>query len=262
MTDPPASPPASRLATPSWLDARLVLGVLLVLVSVVVGARVLASADNTQSVWVATRPLALGSTVSDADLERGQVRLFDKGARYLAATGAKPVGYVLARDVGAGELLPAASVVLPETAGRVLRDVSVPVEPGHLPQDLQSGELVDVYLTVPTPTGSDSAAVPTPTGSDSAVPTAAGQPPAPAAAGQPTATAAAGSSLLLESVPVRLRAGSDGAAGSSEQSVVLTVTERQAALLVSGLRSGAIDLSRVRRDAGLPALSGSGPAAG
>lgn len=253
MTDPPASPPASRLATPSWLDARLVLGVLLVLVSVVVGARVLASADNTQSVWVATRPLALGSTISDADLERGQVRLFDKGARYLAATGAKPVGYVLAREVGAGELLPAASVVLPETAGRVLRDVSVPVEPGHLPQDLQSGELVDVYLTVPTATGSDSAAVPAPTGSDSAVPTA---------AGQPTATAAAGSSLLLESVPVRLRAGSDGAAGSSEQSVVLTVTERQAALLVSGLRSGAIDLSRVRRDAGLPALSGSGPAAG
>src|SRR5687768_14738118 len=37
----PPSPTARRLALPRWLDTRLVLGVLLVLVSVLVGARVL-----------------------------------------------------------------------------------------------------------------------------------------------------------------------------------------------------------------------------
>ncbi len=47
MSDAPGSPKAGRLATPGWVDGRLVLGVLLVLVSVVVGARVLSAADRS-----------------------------------------------------------------------------------------------------------------------------------------------------------------------------------------------------------------------
>src|SRR4051794_35749108 len=41
-----ASPAATRLSLPRWLDARIALGVLLVLLSVVAGARVFASADR------------------------------------------------------------------------------------------------------------------------------------------------------------------------------------------------------------------------
>ena len=247
MSEAPASPPASRLATPSWLDTRLVLGVLLVLVSVVVGARVLASADDAQGVWVATRDLAAGSTLADGDLTRGQVRLFDNGGRYLTATAPPPVGYVLTREVGADELLPVASVALPERAGRVLRDVSVPVEAGRLPADLAGGELVDVHVTAPL----DSGAGPPPSAAPSSAPSA------------PASGAAPGTStLLLAAVPVRSRSGSAGAGPTGEQAVVLTVDDAQVAELVAGLRTGQVDLVRVRRDSGLPTLPGSASAAG
>ncbi len=106
MSDAPASPSAGRLATPSWLDARLVLGVLLVLVSVVVGARVLAAADQTQLVWAAARDLAPGTALEPGDLEAREVRLFATGQQYLAAPDQFFVGYVLDRPVLAGELLP------------------------------------------------------------------------------------------------------------------------------------------------------------
>ena len=51
MTDVPGSPAASRLTSPSWRDSRLILGVLLILVSVLVGAKVLSGADVSQQVW-------------------------------------------------------------------------------------------------------------------------------------------------------------------------------------------------------------------
>lgn len=249
MSKAPASPAASRLATPSWLDTRLVLGVLLVLVSVVVGARVLASADDSQGVWVTTRDLAVGSTLADGDLARGQVRLFDNGGRYLTASAQKPVGYVLTREVGADELLPVASVALPERAGRAVRDVSVPVDAGHLPADLQGGELVDVYVTGPPDSGDGPGSVTAPA-------------PLPGSAAPATGAAPGTATLLLAAVPVRLRSGGAGAGAAGEQSVVLTIDDARAGELVAGLRTGQVDLVRVRRDSGLPALPGSASAAG
>ena len=69
MTETPGSPRAARLAPPRWFDTRFVLGVVLVLTSVLVGARVLAGADTTQQVWLAARDLAPG-TVLAVTLER------------------------------------------------------------------------------------------------------------------------------------------------------------------------------------------------
>ena len=106
MTDAPTSPAASRLASPRWLDTRLVVGVLLVLVSVLVGARVLSSADRSQQVWVATRELPVGTVLAEGDLQRGQVRLLERTGLYAAAGAQPPVGYVVRRGVGRGELLP------------------------------------------------------------------------------------------------------------------------------------------------------------
>ena len=54
------SPPAARLGRPRWRDARLLGGLLLVLLSVVLGARVLAAADDTVAVWSVTTDLAAG----------------------------------------------------------------------------------------------------------------------------------------------------------------------------------------------------------
>lgn len=230
MSEPPGSPQASRLATPSWLDGRLVLGVLLVLVSIVVGARLLSSADASQRVWVATHDLAPGSTLADGDLRQGQVRLFDNGGRYLGAIGAKPVGYVLQRGVGADELLPRDSLTRPDAVGRPLRDVSVPVAPGHLPDDLQSGQQVDVYVTPEGRAGSSISSSPTPSGS-------------------------AGTRLVLSRVSVTLRPRAGGLGATAATGVVLSVSEPDALALVAAVQAGGIDLVRVPRGDQLPPLA-------
>lgn len=145
MTDLP-SPRAARLRPPSWLDRRLVLGVLLVLTSVVVGARVLAGADASVPVYAATRDLVAGTALVDGDLRVARVRLFGNGDRYVSADGAKPTGYVLLRGVGAAELLPRLSLTAEKTAAPI-RLVTLPVRRHHLPPGLRHGEAVDVYLS-------------------------------------------------------------------------------------------------------------------
>jgi hypothetical protein len=223
------SPPASRLATPSWLDTRLVLGVLLVLVAVVVGARVLASADESQSVWATTRALAPGSTLDDDDLERVRVRLFDSEGGYVPAGAGDPAptGYVLTRGLGGSELLPRGALRAPGELAE-LRDVSVPVEPGHLPGDLDTGELVDVYVTVKEP----------------------------APASPSAATPAGPTRLVLRDVPVKRRDSDDR--GAADEAVVLSVPVADAGELVDAVRGGTVDLVRVPRGADLERLPSPG----
>lgn len=140
----PASPPARRLRGPSWLDLRLIAGILLVLGSVVIGARVIGSADDSVTVWAAARDLSVGTTVRAADLRLVQVRLLDTAPAYLDAD-ADLVGAVLDRPVRAGELLPASALQAP--TDRV--SIALPVPDSAVPFDLTRGQLVDVYATGP-----------------------------------------------------------------------------------------------------------------
>jgi hypothetical protein len=140
MTAPP-SPPASRLQPPSWLDLRLVLGVLLVLLSVVVGARLFASADSSVRVWAVRSDLAAGTVIGADDLRVARVRLFDGAPRYLSADKS-PAGQTLTRDVGGGELLPR-DAITPKRCGSL---VSIPVSGPHL-SPLRAGQRVDVFAT-------------------------------------------------------------------------------------------------------------------
>ncbi len=217
MSDTPGSPKASRLATPGWLDGRLVLGVLLVLVSVVVGARVLSSADRSQLVWAATTNLAPGASLAADDLQPAQVRLFGSTGGYLPATGEPPVGYVLDRAVSAGELLPVSALVRPGDDVD-LRLVTVPVLPGHYPPTLRKGQQVDVWTTPDA---------------DAAL-----------AAGD---AAAAGSRLVLPAVTVQQAPDAGGALGGAtpERSVVLVVPPGDVEELLTALSSGRLDLVRV-----------------
>lgn len=140
------SPAATRLGRPRWRDARLLGGVLLVLVSIVLGARVLAAADDTVAVWSASADLAPGSVLQAADLQSVQVRLGDAAQAYVSADAPVPVGWILLRPVQAGELLPVAAVA-PIPVGPPLRQVTLEVERFHAPVDLARGHRVDVYVT-------------------------------------------------------------------------------------------------------------------
>lgn len=220
---PVATPSARRLATPRWLDTRLVLGVLLVLVSVLVGARVLAGADRSQLVWATNRALAPGSVLNQADLVPVQVRLFDSAGLYLDASRPAPVGYVASRGLGRGELVPAEALRLPG-ADVDFRLVTVLVDVGHVPPDLTDAQQVDVWLT---PTREPGAAV-----------------------GQPTAEAlaAGGAAVVLSGVTVSAAPAAAGfGAGASSVPVVLQVRPQDVGPLLSAVSRGRIDLVRVPR---------------
>ena len=217
-----ASPRAARLATPRWLDARLVLGVLLVLIAVVAGARVFASADHDTRVYVAKHDLVPGERVTAGDLGVGRVRLDGQGSLYVAA-GAAPVGYVVTRYVGAREFLPVGALAAstPKDAGT--RFVTVPVAPGHLPPSLSRGSLVDVYLT---PKAAAGAAVPAPT-------------------------------LVLADVAVQSReGGSRTFGGDASLAVVLAVPADRVSDVVHAVESGTIDHVAVPADAAATVRTG------
>jgi hypothetical protein len=136
----PGGPAPRRVRPPRWLDLRLVLGVLLVLASVLLGARVVTAADATVPVWSAAGDLAAGTVLDDGDLVAVQVRLDDVAQEYLA-TSTQPEGRVLGRAVRAGELLPRSA--LEEATGLV--QLALPVQAGYVPPSLARGQVVDVY---------------------------------------------------------------------------------------------------------------------
>ncbi len=224
MTDAPGSPPAQRLTTPSWRDGRLVLGVLLILVSVLVGAKVLSGADASQQVWVAARDLAPGTVLAAEDLRLGRVRLFGTSDRYLA--GDRPVGYVVLREIGADELL--ARTALSDPGGDVVRrEVTIPVASGHLSPDLVHGDVVDVYVTPSEATSRRLLA---------------------AKAAHPYAP-----QLVLRAVSIaRVSRGGGLASSGQDVTVVLSVAPAEVAAVVQALADGTLDLIRVPRGSQVP----------
>lgn len=136
----PPGPTPRRVRPPRWLDLRLVLGVLLVLGSVLLGARVVGAADATVPVWAVAADLAAGSELTAGDLVAVDVRLDDAAKAYVS-TDTRPEGWTLGRAVRAGELLP--RTALEEPAGLV--HLALPVQSGYVPPGLERGQLVDVY---------------------------------------------------------------------------------------------------------------------
>jgi hypothetical protein len=150
-----ASVPGSvprRVRPPRWLDLRLVLGVLLVLGSVLLGARVVAAADATVPVWSAAGDLAAGTVLTTGDLVAVDVRLDDVAGAYLA-TSTRPEGRTLARAVRGGELLPRTALEEPAE----LVQLALPVQAGYVPPGLERGQVVDVYAVADPAAGATGA---------------------------------------------------------------------------------------------------------
>jgi hypothetical protein len=147
--------PALRGHRPAWRDPRLWIGIALVAASVVAGARVLASADDTVQVWAASDDLGAGQRVEADDLVAQRVRFADDDALrgYFTVDDELPAGLELTRSVGSGELLPRAAVGTPDETGLV--EVPIAVEPELVPPDVESGDVVDVYVVAPISADAD-----------------------------------------------------------------------------------------------------------
>jgi hypothetical protein len=125
----------------------LVLGVVLVLAAVLVGATVLARARHTDKELAVTRDLAAGSTVRATDLRLVDTQLPDDVRRDGGYVGdaAAVVGKVLAVPLHKGELVPASALAVAASA----TTVSVPFAADAAPA-LTRGQRIVVWLSTPT----------------------------------------------------------------------------------------------------------------
>jgi hypothetical protein len=115
--------------------------------SVVLGARLLASADDSVPVWAVARDLPAGTTVSAEDVVRRQVRFPDSATAdaYLTADDALPAGSRLGREVSAGDLLPRSALARDD--GPAVVEVPIGVAADDLPATVREGSHVDVWVT-------------------------------------------------------------------------------------------------------------------
>ena len=147
MATLPAALPATeagRLRRPSWRDRRLIVGLMLVLASVAVGARAVAAADHTWPVYAARATLPVGTELTGDTLIAVRVRLPANRSRYLAADRPPPTGSVVVRAVGAGELVPVSALAGAGSLDR--RPVAIPLD-GAPPAGLAVGGSVDVWAS-------------------------------------------------------------------------------------------------------------------
>lgn len=204
------SPPARRLGA-GRRDVRLALGVGLVVLSVVLGGRLVAASGDRVAVWSLRQSLAAGTTLHDDDLVAVPAAA-DTVTAYVPQSS-DVAGKTLGRDVGAGELLPAAALADAAPADRRL--VTVPVDPLHAPPGLARGERVDVYVS----------------------------PKDGASAGQDGVTVLP--ALVLAGALVADPGVTDTAGTTSQLGVVLDVGTGDAVRAVAAARGGDVDLVRV-----------------
>ena len=189
MSDLP-TPTASRLRSPSWRDSRLLVGVLLVLVSTVLGSVVFARADDRVPVYAARGDVVPGQRLTDADVVRVDVLLGDGAAGYLPADRPLAADTWSLRALRPGELIPVSGVG--SGAAVDVQQVALLVNATSA-SALTAGSVVDVYVNRPEE------------GSTVGLPTYAGP------------------ERVLESVSVVRVAGEDGVLGASAETRAVQV---------------------------------------
>jgi hypothetical protein len=121
-------------------------GVVIVAGSVVLGARLLAAADDTVQVWSAGSDLGVGARLEPDDLVPARVRFADDEtqAGYYTVDDELPADLELVQGLAAGDLLPRAAVGSTGDTGLV--EVPIAVDPEQVPGSVESGSVVDVYV--------------------------------------------------------------------------------------------------------------------
>lgn len=149
-------PTATRAQPPGWRDPRLWIGVAIVAVSIIAGARILGAADDSVTVWAAARDVAPGDTVREDDLVSTSVRFGDATDldHYLLTSDPLPDDLRLTRGLGAGELVPAAALGAGEEADTVIVSLAFPHE--LIPTNIGAGSMIEL-LVIPDEGADDGA---------------------------------------------------------------------------------------------------------
>ncbi len=141
-----ATAPVMRLRRPQWKDPRLIVGIVLVVASVVMGALLVSRLSETTPVVVARSPIVPGDVIDAADLTTADLRLGDQTDLYVDTLDAVPEGAVATRTIQAGELVPVSAI---GQAGDVpLRPVVIPVDT-TVAESVTPGATVELWHTAP-----------------------------------------------------------------------------------------------------------------
>lgn len=204
----PSAAAPRRLSRPRWLDPRIIIGLLLVIASVVVGAKVLGADRQTTGVWSASRALAPGTVLAVGDLVNVEVNLGATAGAYVGSAD-DMTGRILDRVLSPGELLPVDAVAAAAPDQRLL---TIGVAPSDMPAGVTHGSVVDLYLV----RGGD--------------------------AGDPEATAVrVGTTITVQSVSGPSSGGLSGA-GSSKSQVTVQLPADAADGLLKQLVTGHVQL--------------------
>ena len=139
-------PPAKRASAPGWRDPRLWVGVAIIAVSVVAGARVLSAADDTTAVLVVEADLTPGDSITSDDVSSRKVRFADDADldRYIRADEGLPAGSRMTRSIASGELLPRSALGSSLETGVI--EIPINVDSGQVPPSVGAGSVVNVWV--------------------------------------------------------------------------------------------------------------------
>lgn len=136
--------PMMRLRRPRWKDPRLLVGIVLVLTSVLMGALLVSRLAATTPVLVARSAIVPGQVIDPAQLATVELRLGDQRGHYVGEVEAIPAGAVATRPIQAGEMVPLSAVGQPEDVA--LRPVVIPVGTA-VAESVAPGATVELWHT-------------------------------------------------------------------------------------------------------------------
>lgn len=138
------APPVMRLRRPRWKDPRLIVGIVLVVASVLMGALLVSRLSATTPVLVARGTIVPGDEIDPEQLTTVELRLGDQQDQYVGSVDAVPDGAVATRTVQAGELLPVSA--LGQGSDVELRPVVIPVD-ATVAESVVPGAAVELWHT-------------------------------------------------------------------------------------------------------------------
>lgn len=142
-----ATAPVMRLRRPRWKDPRLIIGIVLVVASVLMGALLVSRLSATTPVLVARGTIVPGEEIDPDQLTTVELRLGEQEAMYVGSVDAVPEGAVATRTIQAGELLPVSA--LGQGADVPLRPVVIPVD-ATVAESVVPGAEVELWHTRPS----------------------------------------------------------------------------------------------------------------
>jgi len=136
-----------RLRTPRWKDPRLIVGIVLVVASVLMGAGLVSRMSETTPVLIARSAVVPGDSLESADLVAVDLRLADQTEHYVGTLEAIPDGAVATRTIQPGELVPMSAVG--QSDDLPLRPVVIPVD-AAVAESVVPGATVELWHTSPS----------------------------------------------------------------------------------------------------------------